>query len=82
MLARYNPFNELFRDDFWNVGLRAFTKPCGVQPPMFGFPGHGRTERDEGIHVVATGSSNGQLLCRIHALCVALGAASQPSAGL
>jgi HSP20 family protein len=24
MLARYNPFNELFRDDFWNVGLRAF----------------------------------------------------------
>jgi HSP20 family protein len=24
MLARYNPFNELFRDDFWNVGLRAY----------------------------------------------------------
>lgn len=24
MLARYNPFNELFRDDFWNYGLRAF----------------------------------------------------------
>jgi HSP20 family protein len=24
MLARYNPFNELFRDDFWNIGVRAF----------------------------------------------------------
>jgi HSP20 family protein len=23
MIARYNPFNDLFRDDFWNVGLRA-----------------------------------------------------------
>ena len=23
MLARYNPFNDLFRDDFWNLGLRA-----------------------------------------------------------
>jgi HSP20 family protein len=24
MLARYNPFNDLFRDDFWSTGVRAF----------------------------------------------------------